>query len=160
MVFTLNLASQGVQRAELISLSPVTKLYLSNRWAIKVKLAPKCNQGFICECIWVKPLCKCIITTKEALQIYHSFISDKLIFDGVQGHSYANIKFAIFKTLKRLDTTWIFACSITRVSTHEHEHWEQCLCTQSLLKREYLDNSRGTSWQTKSVDQRVQQEWE
>ena len=28
----------------------------------------------------------------------------------------------------------VAARSITRVSTHEHEHWEHCLCTQSLLK--------------------------
>ena len=34
---------------------------------IKVKLSPKSNQGFICYWIWVKPSCKNIITTKEAL---------------------------------------------------------------------------------------------
>ena len=34
---------------------------------IKVKLLPKCS--FFCECIWVKPLCKSIIMTKEALRI-------------------------------------------------------------------------------------------
>ena len=60
--------------------------------------------------------------------------------NGVLGHSYASIQTAIFKTLRRLDTTWNFARSITRVSTHEHEHWEHCLCTQSLLKRKFLDN--------------------
>ena len=53
----------------------------------------------------------------------------------VLGHSYASIKITIFKTLRRLDTTWNFARSITRVSTHEHEHWEHCFCTQSLLKK-------------------------
>ena len=37
------------------------------------------------------------------------------------------------------NTTWDFARSITRVSTHEHEHWEHCLCTQSLLKRKFLN---------------------
>ena len=52
-----------------------------------------------------------------------------------------SIKIAIFKTLRRLDTTWNFARSITRVSTHEHEHWEHCLYTQSLLKGRFLDNS-------------------
>ena len=32
---------------------------------IKVKLSPRSNQSFICECIWVKPSCKSIITTKK-----------------------------------------------------------------------------------------------
>ena len=32
---------------------------------VEVKLSPKCNQGFICD--WVKPSCKCIAMTKEAL---------------------------------------------------------------------------------------------
>ena len=44
---------------------------------------------------------------------------------------------AIFKTLRRLDTRWKFAHSITRGSTHEHEHWEHCSCTQSLLKNRF-----------------------
>ena len=39
----------------------------SHKKALKLKLSPKSNLGFICECIWVKPLCKSIITTKEAL---------------------------------------------------------------------------------------------
>ena len=51
------------------------------------------------------------------------------------GHFYDSIKIAIFKTLRSLDTTWNFACSITRVSTHEHEHWEHCL---SLLKKMFF----------------------
>ena len=110
---------------------------------IKVKLKPKSNLGFICECIWVKPLCKSTITTKETLLRFTvvSF-SGKLIFIGVQGHFYASIKIAIFKALRRPDTTWNFARSITRVSTHEHKHWEPCLCTQILLKREFLNDSR------------------
>ena len=37
--------------------------------------------------------------------------------------------------------TWNFARSITGVSTHEHEHWEHCLCTLNLPKRRFLDNS-------------------
>ena len=49
------------------------------------------------------------------------------------GYFYASIKITIFKTLRRLDTTWNFAHSITRVSTHEHERWEHCV--HSLLKR-------------------------
>ena len=64
--------------------------------------------------------------------------SGKLIFNGVLGHSYASIKIAIFKTLRRLAMTWNFARSITRVSTHEHEQWEHCLCRQSLLKRKFF----------------------
>ena len=55
------------------------------------------------------------------------------------GHFSDSIKIAIFKTLRRLDTTWNFACSITRVSTHEHEHWEHCLWTQSLLKWRFFE---------------------
>ena len=106
--------------------------------AVKVKLSPKCNLGFICECIWVKS----IITTKESLLRFTVVLFlGKLIFNGVQGHFSASIKITIFKTLRRLDTTWNFARSITRVSTNEHEHWEHCLCTQSWLKREFLDNS-------------------
>ena len=45
------------------------------------------------------------------------------------------VSFSGFKTVRSLNTTWNFARSITRVSTHEHEHWEDCLCTQSLLKK-------------------------
>ena len=35
--------------------------------SVKVKLSLKCNLGFFCECIWVKPSCKSMITKKEAL---------------------------------------------------------------------------------------------
>ena len=42
------------------------------------------------------------------------------------GHSYTSIETAIFKTLRRHETSWNFARGITRVSTHEHEHWEHC----------------------------------
>ena len=58
------------------------------------------------------------------------------------GHFYDSIKIAIFKTLRRLDTTGNVARSNTRVSTHEHQHWEHCFCTQNLLKRRFLNNSR------------------
>ena len=100
--------------------------------SFKVKLSPKCNLGSICECIWVKPSCKSIITKKEALfKISHSFVfSGELIFNG-----------STVKTVRRLDTTWNFARSITRVSTHEHQHWEHCLCARSSLKRRFLNNS-------------------
>ena len=82
-----------------------------------MKLSPKSNQGFICDWIWVKPSCKSIITTKEALLRFTvvSFLG-KLIFNGVQGHFYASIKITIFKTLRRLNTTWNCARSIARVS--------------------------------------------
>ena len=116
--------------------------FLFNR-SFKVKLSPKSNQGFICEWISVKPWCKSIITTKEALlRITVVSFSGKLNFSGVRGHWYASIKITIFKTLRRLNTTWNFVRGITRVSTHEHEHWEHCLCSQSLLKRRFLINSR------------------
>ena len=52
-------------------------------------------------------------------------------------------KSLFFKTLRRLDMTCNFARSVTRVSTLEHEHWEHCLCTQSLLKIRFSNNSHG-----------------
>ena len=50
----------------------------------KAQLSPKCNRGFLCKCIWVKPSCRSIITTKEALWRFTvvSFLG-KLIFNGV-----------------------------------------------------------------------------
>ena len=73
---------------------------------------------FFCECVRVKPSCKSIVTTKEALLRFTivSF-SGKFIFNGVLGHSYTGIKIAIFETLRRLDTTWNFAHSITIFET-------------------------------------------
>ena len=38
-------------------------------------------------------------------------------------------------------TTWNFAHGITRVSTNELDLYEHCLCTQSLLKTKFLNNS-------------------
>ena len=58
---------------------------------------------------------------RGTFKIYRSFVFGQANFQWNAGHSYASIKFAIFKTLRRLDTTWKFARSITRVSTHEHE---------------------------------------
>ena len=46
---------------------------------VKVKLSPKCNVGFLCECIWVKTLCKSIFKMKEALLHFHFWF--KLIFN-------------------------------------------------------------------------------
>ena len=110
--------------------------FLSFKVSIKVNLSPKSNQGFIWDGIWVKLSCKSIITMKEVLLKFTvvSFLG-KLIFNGVQGHFYASIKITIFKTLRRNDTTWNFARSITRVST---------LFAYML-----------PSWQTASVDPRV-----
>ena len=34
---------------------------------LKAKVSPNCNRGFFCECTQVKPLCKSIITMKEAI---------------------------------------------------------------------------------------------
>ena len=45
------------------------------------------------------------MTKKALLRFTVVLISGKLIFNGVQGHSDASIEIAIFKTLRRLDTT-------------------------------------------------------
>ena len=81
----------------------------------EVKLSPKC---IFCECMQVKPLCKSIIMTKEALLRLTVFSSQTHFKWECMGYFYNGIKIAIFKTLRRLDTTWNFACSITRVSTN------------------------------------------
>ena len=97
---------------------------------IKVKLLPKCNLGFFCECVWVKSLCESVIMTKEALlrlTIFSHFQWECM------GHFYASIEITILKTVWSLNTTWNFTCSITRVSTHEHEHWEHCMVFEQLM---------------------------
>ena len=110
---------------------------------LKVKLSAKCNLGFFCQCTRVKPSYKSIITMKEALLRFtvFSFLCQTHFQWECYGHFSDSIKISIFKTLRRLDTTWNFARSITRVSTHQHEHWEHCLCTQSLLKRTFFNKS-------------------
>ena len=112
--------------------------------SLKLKLSPKCNLGSLCECTWVKRSYKSIMPMKEAILRFTVFLfSGQTHFQWERyGHFYYSIKICIFKTLRSLDTTWNFAGSITRVSTHEHQHWEHCLCTQSLLKRSFLDSSR------------------
>ena len=92
-------------------------------FGIKVKLLPESNLGFICDWIWVEPLRKSTITMKEALLRFTvvSF-SGELIFNGVQGHFYASIKIAIFKTLPLY--TWTLRTLFV------------------FLKRRFLDNSR------------------
>ena len=83
---------------------------------------------FFCECTRVRPAYKSIIKMKAPLFRFTVFL-----FSGQNhfqwecyGHLSNRIKIALFKTLRRLDTTWSFAHGITRVSTHEHEHWEHC----------------------------------
>ena len=94
-----------------------------------MKLSPKFNRGFFCECIRVKPSCKSIITTKEALLRFTLFsFSGQTHFQWeCYGHFYPSFKISVFKTVRSLDTTWNFAGRITRVSTHEHQHWQHCL---------------------------------
>ena len=70
--------------------------------ALKAKLSPKCNLGFFCECIGVKPLCKSIITTKEALLRPYFRFWVKLISNASARGTFT---LAIFKTLKRLNST-------------------------------------------------------
>ena len=55
--------------------SPVEECYLPvfhirtdmqpNPSCTKMKLSPKSNLGFICDCVWDKPLCKSVITRKR-----------------------------------------------------------------------------------------------
>ena len=71
--------------------------------------------------------------------------------------TFIRIKIYIFITLRRLDTTWNFARSITRVSTHEHEHREHCLCRKFLNNSHYqLFFCSPLSCQSRSVDLRMQ----
>ena len=81
--------------------------------------------------------CKSIITTKEALlRLTVFWFSGQTDF---QWECYRlfkdSITISVIKTLRRLDTTWSFAASITRVSTHEHQHWEHCLWTGFTKKK-------------------------
>ena len=90
---------------------------------LKVKLSPKSEK---CDWIWVKPNCKCIITTKEALLRFTIVLfSDKLIFNGEQGHSDASSKIAIFKTLRMLDTTVLV---VSPGSLHMNTSIENIVC--------------------------------
>ena len=74
---------------------------------LKAKISPKCNLGFFCECICVKPSCESIITTKEALLRFtvFSFLGPTHFQWQCYGHFYDSIKISVFKTLRRLDTT-------------------------------------------------------
>ena len=74
---------------------------------IKVKLLPKCNLGSFCQCTWVKPSHKSIITMKAPLIRLNVFLfSGQNHFQwSARGIYYVSIKIAVFKTLRRLDTT-------------------------------------------------------
>ena len=55
--------------------SRVNRLWLGWVLSLKWNSCQKSNQCFMCECIWVKPLCKSIITTKKGtFKIYRSFV--------------------------------------------------------------------------------------
>ena len=76
----------------------------------------------------IRRACESTITTIEALLRFTVFsFSGQTHFQWeCLGHFYTSIKISILKTLRSLDTT-----CITRVSTHEHQHLDHCLCTQS-----------------------------
>ena len=134
-VNSLNILSNavGVKLQAVRLLGSEVRRHSSFTPQLQVKLSPKYNRGFFCECTQVKPSSKSIITTKEALLRFTVFpCSGQTHFQWeCYGHFYDSIKISIFKTVRSLDTTWSFAGSITRVSTHEHQHWQHCLCTQS-----------------------------
>ena len=78
--------------------------------SFKVKLSPKCNLGFVCECIWVKPSGKSIITTKEA------FLKHK-------------------EDSTRHETLLV----VSPASLHMNTSTENIVCVHSLLKRRFLN---------------------
>ena len=55
------------QDMERIAVRWVPKSETTSQNCFEVKLSPRSNWGFICECIWVKPSCKSIFTMQEAL---------------------------------------------------------------------------------------------
>ena len=71
----------------------------------------KMQPGFFCECTRVKPLCQSIIMMKEVLLIFtvFSFLGRTHFQWECYGYFRGSIKISIFKTLRRLDTTWNFA---------------------------------------------------
>ena len=95
------------------------------------KTLAKCNLGFFCECTQVKPLCKSRIMTKEALLRFavFSFLGQTHFQWVCHGHFSNSTKIAVFKILRRLDIT---SKALRALRT---------LCSLSLLKRQFLDNS-------------------
>ena len=96
-----------------ITLESISLLFFINCIynGLKVKLSPKCNLGFF----WVKPSCE---SEKGTFKIDHIFVFGSNSFSVGVLRALASIKIVIFKPLRRLDTTWNFTRSITRVSTH------------------------------------------
>ena len=136
----------------------LSQVYLKTTSLLKVKLSPKSRRGFIWDWIWVKPLCKSIITIRDTFKIYHSFVFGQANFQFSM-----RFQIVIFRTLRRLNATWNFARSITRVSTHEHSI-ENIVCVRRVYWKgrfwtTHFSSSTSSvppSWQTKSVDPRVQ----
>ena len=68
----LNKKLKGLELTEMVGASQNESAKIlkyttrSNKVLVKVKLLPKCNLGFIYECVWVKPSCKCMIMMKES----------------------------------------------------------------------------------------------
>ena len=93
-------------------------------------------------------LCKSIITMKEALLRFTvvSFSAQAHFQWECTRHFYDSIKITIFKTQRRHDTTWNFAHSITRVSTHKHVHWEHCFNHIHSQKKPRLHFGRIFTW--------------
>ena len=82
----------------------------STKNMIKVKLLPKCNQDFFCECIWVKP------STKEAFLRF-----DVFLFSGVFSASGTVTKASKSATLLvaltlKMSLTWKNEITVNRKS--------------------------------------------
>ena len=77
---------------------------------------------------------------RGTFKIYHSFVFRQAHFQRSAGGTSTLASKSLFLKHKEVSTTWNFARTITRVS----EHWEHCLCTQSLIKIKFFNNSR---WQ-------------
>ena len=80
------------------------RVWERSRFGLKRNSRQNATWAFFCECKWVKPLCKGIITKEEAHLRFTPFLfSGQTHFQWeCYGHFYASIKIAIFKTLRRL----------------------------------------------------------
>ena len=74
--------------------TPEVRLENKSHLLLKAKLSPKSNQGFICDWILVKPLCKSIMTKRwnderGTFKIYHIFVFGQANFQWeCYGHFY------------------------------------------------------------------------
>ena len=67
-LFPQHLLSVHAWHAWCLKMSLLLMRYLGfHQKVVKLKLSPKRNQGFICDWVRVKPSCKSVIATKEAL---------------------------------------------------------------------------------------------